>query len=491
HSVTTAWLEPIAIDVEITTTSGIPHIFIIGMAATTAREAKDRIITALKTIGIRLKARKTVISLTPAEIKKSGSTFDLAIAVALLSLYSKIFVPLKKTVFVGEVSIDGSIHPVENCLGKVVAAKKLGYQQLIVPIDNLRDCVLAKKVTILGITHLKQLLNNEQLEKLEENTFKHLQNEKEDVHIVGQSEAIRAITIAVAGRHHLHFIGPPGVGKSKLPLFAAAIQPSLSQTEALEVSLLYSCVQQKYSRVFEPPFRSPHHSATTKKIIGYDSQLLPGELSLAHRGILFLDELPLFSQSTLQALRTPLDQKELHLQNKNSSTILPCNCLVIASSNPCPCGFWQTGIKACTCSIATRKNYLAKLSWPLLERLDLQVFVTALSSIEYEKSAIVHSSRAIAKTVLHARKIQSTRYQDHSFFNADLKLSSISNYCTLEKEAHHFLQKAVATYNVSTRGYQKIIGVAQTICDLEDSPVITVRHCAEALQYRPTPLISQ
>lgn len=487
HTVTTIGLDPVKVDVEVTTTTGIPQIFIIGLVTTSVREAKDRIITALKSIGFKLKARKTIISLIPADLRKSGNSFDLAIAVALLSLYSKLYIDLKSTAFIGEVSIDGSILPVSDCLGKVLAAKNLGYQQIIIPIDNLVDCVCVDGITILGIRHLKQVIVKESaLSKLSKSlppTEPSL-----NVTVVGQSEAVRTITIAIAGKHHLHMVGPPGVGKSTLPQFAQALQPKLCKSEALEVTGLYSVVNITNKNIFQAPFRNPHHTATVKKIIGYDSQLLPGEISLAHQGILFLDELPLFSASVLQALRNPLDNRTINLQNHQRRAQFPCDCIVVAASNPCPCGFWQTGVRQCSCSKAARNSYKKKLSWPLLERFDLQTALSPLSPEEYSVAAPKYNSASIADVVLQARNIQKMRFQNANTFNSHLKLETISRCCSIKSDARNFLKKAVTAYTLSTRGYEKVIAVAQTIADLESSPHICTSHLAEALQYRPVSL---
>lgn len=476
HSVTTHGLDPIAVDIEINSSTGIPKIIIIGLVNTAIREAKDRVVSALKNIGVRLKARRTTISLTPANVKKTGSSFDFAIAVGLISLYQKLAIDLENAVFIGEVSLDGSLVSVSQCLLLVLATKKLGYKTVFVPFDNLPDVSLMEGITICGVKNLKELFQNTTFASPKRYTVK--SKESRPVTLVGQIELVRAITIAVAGRHHLHVVGPPGVGKSTIPQFAKALLPPLNTEELLETLAIQSLVGEKIN----PPFCSPHHSSTLQKILGYPTQLKPGALPLAHKGLLFLDEFPEFSTKVLQALRIPLDQKKVQLISQGAVTEFPCDALLLAASNPCPCGYWHTGIRKCICSAAKRAEYSKKLSGPLLERFDLFSQVSPLKSIEYEQHQKM-STDQIVSVIRLARDIQHKRYS-LKLLNSDLKIESINQFCKIDKEACKLIQQAVASLNLSTRGYEKLIAVSQTIADLASCPTIKPEHCAEALNYR-------
>lgn len=487
HSVTTHGLKPVAIDVEVQSTSGIPQVLIIGLVGTAVREAKDRIITALKQLNIRLKARRTVISLTPADIQKFGSSFDLAIAVGLISLYRTIDIPLHNSAFIGEVSLDGTVQPVTGCLAKVLAAQQLGYQHVFIPFDNLKDVYLVETIKIYGIKTLTQLFEpiiprKVHIPQVADINYKAATLDV--VSLLGQQEALRALTIAVAGHHHLHLVGPPGAGKSTLPKIAQYLLPLLRKSAALETQAIYSLQKghTQQNNILVPPFRSPHHSATLTQLLGNPIQSFPGELPLSHNGILFLDELPEFNTAVLRGLRIPLEQKKVVLHFSRSSSELPSNCIVIAASNPCPCGYWNTGVRRCRCSAAERARYINKLSGPLLDRFDLHLLVSPLTGTDLRTTTLFNLEN-IQKAIKSAHKVQDKRYQG-AFYNADLTVTTIPQYCAIEKKAVDLITQACQALRLSTRAYQKTISVAQTIADLEESSSITETHCAEALQYR-------
>jgi magnesium chelatase family protein len=474
HSVTNNGTKPVPVDVEVTSTSGIPQIIIIGLVNTAVREAKDRIVTALKSLGIRIKARRTIVSLVPSDVKKSGSSFDFAIAVGLLYLYRPIELPLEGSAFIGEVSLDGSIAAVQNCFNKVLSAKKLGFKRAFIPHANLKDIQLIDDITVFGVKKLSDVISYAGDTSCFDQpaNIQSINNDLPDITIVGQHQAVRAISIAVAGRHHLHLVGPPGVGKSTLPQLARILMPKLSREVAIQ-NLAISSIHQKEATntdVYQAPFRSPHYSSTNKILFG-NSHLEYGELSRAYHGILFLDELPLFNKQVLNSLNRYLDL------SKNNKLQL------IAASNPCPCGYWQTGVRTCKCTAAERNSYFRKLSGPLLDRIDLHVTILPLHSDEYGTSE-PHDIQKLKEKVLFARKIQAKRYSDSNITNADLSLKSIEQYSKVEKAATVFLEKASASLHLSTRAYEKILAVSQTIADLEQATQITQYHCAEALQYR-------
>lgn len=487
HSVTTNGLAPVAVTIEVNSTSGIPQIIIIGLVNTAIREAKDRILAALKNIGIRLKARRTIVSLVPADIKKSGSAFDFAIAVGLISLYHQLEISLASSVFIGEVSLDGTIVPITRIVSLVTSAQKLGYKTAFIPHANLKDVKLVEGIKICGVKNLREIidaphkLNYASPYSIEEPH----QTISSDLGVVGQLEVIRALTIAIAGKHNLHLVGPPGVGKSTIPQLAQALMPYLAKHEVLEVMQIRELSENTHSieNVWVPPFIAPHHTSSLQKMLGFPGQNKPGALTLAHKGILFLDELPEFNNSVLQGLRIPIDQKKVLLSHQGKVLEFPCNALIIAASNPCQCGFWQTGVRSCICSGATRNSYNKKLSGPLMERFDLSVHMSSLEPTAYQHYKKVHLEEIFPK-IVQARKIQAVRYQDNTRYNADLTLKAINTLCSFETETKSYIEKATATLNLSTRGYEKLVAVAQTIADLEASPSITIHHCAEALNYR-------
>lgn len=492
HSVAIDGLKPIPVDIEVQSTTGIPQIIIIGLVNAAIREAKDRIVSALKHLGIRLKAKRTIISLTPADIKKSGSSFDLAIAVGLISLYRPLYISLKNAVFIGEISLDGSIQPISGCLARVLAAQHLGYTTVYIPHDNLQDVSLVENIKIWGLKRLDDLLV-----PIAENRLSTPANHKPKIfvdtrtipEVIGQYETVRALTIAIAGRHHLHLVGPPGVGKTWLPRVAHYLSPLLDKKQSIALLERYSLFKsQQHSDIIAiPPFRTPHHSSTLLQLFGNISKNNPGEIAFAHHGILLLDELPEFSPTVLKALRTELDRQSSYYVEDDLSP-LPTRCVIIATSNPCPCGYWQTGIRKCKCTAGERARYTKKLSGPLLDRIDLHSTVLPLGTSDYSLSNKSLDLEEYKKSVRETRLIQEARYLKLNFYNAHLKMSDIKRYCSLDASASILLHKASEALHLSTRSFQKTIAVAQTIADLEKSSIITEIHIAEALSYRFEPV---
>ncbi|PIR62000.1 MAG: hypothetical protein COU66_00740 [Candidatus Pacebacteria bacterium CG10_big_fil_rev_8_21_14_0_10_44_11] len=474
HAVTTFGLAPIPVEVEVLATSGLPQIKIIGAVSASTREAKDRVVSALKNLKVRLKARKTMISLRATELSKHDTGFDLAIAVGLLALHQQLAFPLASIVFIGEVSLEGEILPVPGCLAKVLAAKQLGFTKVVIPFKSLEQVNLVDNVTIYALKSLSELLTG-QLGSVIKPTqgLPKLYYQAIDLHLqllVNQQEALRALTIAIAGNHHLRLVGPPGIGKTVLPQLAKILMPPLSKKSLVKVLAIHSLyhIDLPVEQLTHPPFQMPAHSVTPNQLLGNFNRQQLGELSLAKHGILFFDELSELSKPSLQIIKDVLERSTDH-------------CLVIAASNPCLCGYWKTGVRACRCSAASRAQFDAKLSGSFLDRFDLHASIVPTDIAPSQPTINLSQLQIQVQT---ARQNQELRYTTDTLFNGQLDLNQIAQHCRLPKNTQQLLRQAMTSLKLSLRAYQKTITVAQTIADLESSQDITEAHLAEALNYR-------
>ncbi len=490
-------LLPIQVEVEVDGNQGIPHLLFIGLTSQATEEAKERITTALVNCGIRVRSKRTVVNLAPAEVPKSGSGFDLAIAIGLLKMYGEIELNTDDTLFLGELSLDGKIKKIRGALPLTLAAKKFGFKKIILPEANAAEVQIISGISIFPISHLNQFLNfarvQEPLRKLPHTSFQPKpvdQFEVDFADIRGQEFAKRALVIAAAGGHHTLLTGFPGVGKSLLAKAFKSILPPLTEAEAIEVTGIHSV----YGTLSEglqtdPPFRSPHHTTSTSGLIGGGTQLRPGEISLAHRGILFLDEFLEFSKATLEALRQPLEEGSIFLSRSQGSATFPAKFTLIAATNPCPCGYYLSTKKQCKCSSYTVSQYLKKLSGPIYDRFDLHVQV---HDIELEKLTEIHpdaalTSKVFRNMVIEARRKQRDRYKSQAFFlNSELPSKLTHQYFQMTIPARIFLNQSVKKFELSGRSYFKLLKVSQTIADLDEKStgVIEHRHVSEAIQYR-------
>jgi len=493
-SATLTGLNPQLIEVEVDAIQGTPQFIVIGLASKAVDEAKERITAALLNCGVRIKARRTVVNLAPADIQKSGSTLELAIAAGLLQLYGEIS-PLPNTcLLIGELSLDGELKPVRGCLPLVLAAKKFGLTDVLLPTANLPEVGFLTSIKLRPLNNLRQLLSSQgDIQKIAPHTPTplHISTQKSQTNfssIIGQIAAKRALEIAVAGNHNLHLVGPPGAGKSMLAQSAISILPPLSTAEVLEVTMIHSVagLTAQQGVITYRPFRAPHHTTTAVGLTGGSAQLLPGEISLAHMGILFLDEFPEFSRASLEALRQPLETKSVTITRATGTAEYPANTMLIAASNPCQCGYWGSET-TCRCTERERLRYQNKLSGPLLDRIDIHVRV---GSVSHRQLAAQHTtterSEKILQRVIVARNAQASRLRETTFrANGDLDGSNTKKYCRMQPAAKEILIIAGEKLHLSARGHFKVIKVAQTIADLAGHKQITTEDITEALQYRP------
>ena len=489
-------LEGILINVEVDISAGMPSWDVVGLPDASIRESKERVRTAIKNCGIQLLSRKYIINLSPANIKKEGSMLDLSIAVGILRSMDAISSDedLDNTIIVGELSLDGKINKVNGILPICIESLKYGIKRIIVPKENAKEAALVDELEVIGISHLKEVmayLNGEiKIERERVDIHEILKNNKlkklDFLEVKGQETIKRALEIAAAGGHNCLMIGSPGSGKTMMARRLPTILPDLTFNESLEITKIHSIAGklENSTLITERPFRSPHHTISANGLIGGGKIPKPGEVSLSHYGVLFLDELLEFNRNTLEVLRGPLEDRTVTISRVGASLTYPCNFMLVASMNPCPCGYLGSKEKECTCTQKQKDNYKAKLSGPLLDRFDIHIQVP---SVDYKKleSKKGESSEKIRERVNNARNIQLERYKEDGIYsNSELTPRLIEKYCALDKESNNILSMSFQKLNLSARAYSKILKVARTIADLDESENIQKVHLLEAIQYR-------